>query len=153
MADLARFARAFLNAGKLDGQDVLPSAVITRMTTPVAPVHSQVEGGRYGYGLIMLEDRGVKLIEHGGTLGGSATDFVLAPDRPVEIVATDEGIGMKTGSPVLPLTRIAKDAFLVSLPGFTDPIRVEFVRGADGRVAFLHNRLRALKRMPTEAAN
>jgi len=205
MADLARFARALLDGGDLDGQHVLPPAVIKRVTTPVAAVHSQVDGGQYGYGLIMLEDRGVKLIEHGGTLGGSATDFVLAPDRhvaiivfanrqahltrtvnralelalglprkaaampvpmkageageyvgrywqgigvPAEVVAAGEGIGLKTGTAVLPLTRIDKDAFLVSLPGFTDPIRVEFVRGADGKVQFLHNRLRALKRIP-----
>jgi hypothetical protein len=141
-------------------------------------------------------------------LGGSATDFVTAPDRhvavivfanrtshltrtvnraleialglpprrplvplpmardeggeyvgrywqglgvPVEIVAAEPGLGMKTGAAVLPLTRVDKDAFLVSFPGFTDPIRLEFVRGADGRIEYLHNRLRALKRVPEKA--
>jgi len=208
MADLVRFAAAFMNAGRLDGHEVMPPAVLRRMTTPHVAVHSQVEGGRYGYGLIMVEDRGVRLVQHGGTLGGSATDFVMAPDRrvavivfanrtshltktvnralevalglppkraatmltmtageasecvgrywqgagvPIEIVATDTGIGMKNGSGSYPLTRIDKDAFLVSFPGFTDPIRVEFVRGADGRVEYLHNRMRALKRVPATA--
>jgi CubicO group peptidase (beta-lactamase class C family) len=204
--DLARFAVMFMNDGKIDGSQVIPAAVVKRMSTPNVAVHSQVAGGRYGYGLVMFTDRGVRLIEHGGTLGGSATDFVMAPDRHVavivfanrtshltrtvdkaleialslpprgapptpmalseaeaseyvgryaqgigsvtEVVRTENGIGLRIGTTPVPLTRIEKDAFMVRFPGFTDPIRLEFVRGADGRVEYLHNRMRALTRMP-----
>jgi CubicO group peptidase (beta-lactamase class C family) len=204
--DLARFAVMFMNDGKIDGNQVIPAAVVKRMSTPNVAVHSQVAGGRYGYGLIMFTDRGVRLIEHGGTLGGSATDFVMAPDQhaavivfanrtshltrtvdkaleialslpprgtapqpmplseseaseyigryaqgvasTTEVVRAGNGIGLRIGTSPSPLTRIEKDAFLVQFPGFTDPIRLEFVRGADGRIEYLHNRMRALKRIP-----
>jgi len=36
----------------------------------------------------------------------------------------------------------------IKLPRFSAPLRMKIVRGADGRVAYLHNRLRALKRSP-----
>lgn len=65
-----------------------------------------------------------------------------------EVVRTDSGgITLRTGRTLLPLTKIGADAFTVQFPGFTDPIRVEFVRGPDGHVLFLHNRLRAQKRV------
>jgi hypothetical protein len=68
-----------------------------------------------------------------------------------EIVRSESGIGFRIGTATAPFTRIEKDAFLVPFPGFTDPIRVEFVRGTDGRIEYLHNRLRAWKRMPDGA--
>ena len=54
----------------LDGKQVIPVAVVRRMSMPNAPVHSQVEGGQYCYGLETLQYRGARLVEHGGTLGG-----------------------------------------------------------------------------------
>ncbi len=207
LSDLARYATMFMNDGMLDGKQVIPAAVIKRLSTPNVPIHSQVEGGQYCYGLETLDVRGAHIIEHGGTLAGSATDFVMAPaqhvavivfanrqshltrtvdkaleimlplgpkpadpkpiamtpDEAVEyvgrysqtsgpgggqdIVKTDTGIGMRNGNATLPLVRIEKDAFLVQFPGFTDPIRVEFVRGADGKIVYFHSRLRAQKRV------
>lgn len=208
MTDLSHYAVMFMNEGRLEGKQVIPAAVVSRMSAPNVPVHSQVEGGQYCYGLETLQYRGARLVEHGGTLGGSASDFVMVPDRhaavivfanrqshltrtvdaavdavlglgpkpapkpaePIaltpdeiaeyvgrysqgqggaqEVVRTDSGgIALRTGGTLLPLTKIGTDAFTVQFPGFTDPIRVEFVRGPDGHVLFLHNRLRALKRM------
>ena len=205
LGDLSRFAVMFMGDGRVDDTQVIPSGVIKRLSTPNVPVHSQVEGGQYCYGLETLDVRGVHLIEHGGTLAGSATDFVMAPAQRVgvivfanrqshltrtvdealelmlplgpkpapptplamtsaesteyvgrysqgqgggqEIVKTETGIAMRNGNATLPLIRIAKDAFLVQFPGFTDPIRVEFVRGPDGTIAYFHSRLRAQKRV------
>jgi hypothetical protein len=179
---------------------------VKRLAEPHAPVHSQVEKGQYGYGLEIVPWRGVRLVEHGGTLQGSATDFVMAPeqhaavivfanrqshltttvDAALETVLTleprpaapapiplsdaeaeeyvgrysqgsgggqqvvrlpDGGIALRSGNASQPLVHIGRDAFLVQIPGFTDPIRVEFVRGADGKVLFLHHRLRAQKKI------
>lgn len=205
LSDLSRFATMFMNDGSMDGNPVIPAGVIKRLSTPNVPIHSQVEGGAYCYGLETLDVRGVHLIEHGGTLAGSATDFVMAPAQKVavivfanrqshltrtvdmaleimlplgpkpasptplpmtaeeaaeyvgrysqwpgggqEIVKTDTGLAMRNGNTPLPLIRIAKDVFLVQFPGFTDPIRVEFVRGVDGKIAYFHSRLRAQKRI------
>ena len=163
------------------------------------------EGGSYGYGLLTLEHRGVRLVEHGGTHPGSASDFVMAPDQRVavivfanrrshltrtldkaleimlplgpkpqpkpvaltpseideyvgrysqgqdpslEVVRAEGGIALKTATALHTLTKIGTDLFIVKFPGFTDPIRLTFVRGADGRVQYLHHRLRAIKRVP-----
>jgi CubicO group peptidase (beta-lactamase class C family) len=205
--DLARFAIAFMHGGVLDGKQALPDSVFKRMSTPVAPVHSQIKGGSYGYGLMTHERRGVHLVEHGGTLTGSTSDFIMAPQQRVavivlanrrshltrtvdkalelvlpfkqelqeakmaaftpaelsdyvgryaqgqgstiEVVSANGGLELKSqGGGQLALTRLAPDVFSVRIPGFTDPLRLAFVRGADGRVHYLHNRLRALKRVP-----
>jgi CubicO group peptidase (beta-lactamase class C family) len=216
MTDLSHYAVMFMNDGKYEGKQVIAANVVKRMATPNASLHSQVEGGQYGYGLETLQWRGVRLVEHGGTLAGSATDFVMVPDqhaavivfanrqshltrtvdaalesvltglgpklaapKPMtlaadeaaeyvgrysqapmtaaaqggvpgggqEVVRTEDGgIAFRNGNTIVPLTKIGKDVFLVQQPGFTDPLRVEFVRGADGKVLFLHHRLRAQRR-------
>ncbi len=205
--DLARFAVAFMNGGQLDGKPALSAKIIERLSTPNAPVQSQMEGA-YGYGLIMREHRGVRLVEHGGTTGSFASDFVMAPaqhvavivlanrsahlmktvdkaleimlpltPKPVEsaplkftereleeyvgryaqdpnsrnvfeLVRANEGLALKQGQAQFPLTKIGNDLFTVKLPRFSAPLRLKIVRGKDGRVAYLHNRLRALKRLP-----
>ena len=206
MKDLARYAAMFMNDGMLDGKQVIPAAVVKTLAAPNVPVHSQVEGGQYCYGLETLRWRGVRLVEHGGTLAGSATDFVMAPDQHAAVIVfanrqshltttvdaalesvlaldpkpaapptvpltdaeADEyvgrysqgagggqqvvrlpegGIAFRSGSTTQPLRHIGTDAFRVQIPGFTDPIRVEFVRGPDGKVLFLHHRLRAQKKI------
>jgi hypothetical protein len=202
--DLARFAIAFMNGGQLDGKPALSAKLIERLSTPNAPVHSQLDGS-YGYGLIMRDYRGVRLVEHGGTTGSFASDFVMAPaqrtavivlanrnvhlmkteekaleimlplaPKPpepepmrftereleeyvgryaqdpnsrtvLELVRAGEGLALKQGQAQLPLTKIGSDLFTIKLPRFSAPLRMKIVRGADGRVAYLHNRLRALK--------
>lgn len=207
--DLARFAIAFMNGGQIDGKPALSAKLIERLSTPNALVQSQLEGS-YGYGLIMRDYRGVRLVEHGGTTGSFASDFVMAPAQRVavivlanrnmhlmktaekaleimlplapkppepeplkftereleeyvgryaqdanrrppiefELVRAGEGLALKQGQAQLPLTKIGNDLFTIKLPRFTAPLRMKIVRGTDGRVAYLHNRLRALKRSP-----
>jgi len=206
MSDLSRYAVMFMNDGIVDGKPAIPAAVIETLATPNVPVRSQVEGGQYCYGLETLQWRGVRLVEHGGTLAGSATDFVMAPDQHAAVIVfanrqshltttvdaaletvltlgpkpvapapvpltdaeaaeyvgrysqgsggglevvrlADGGIAFRAGNTPQPLVHVGKDAFLVQIPGFTDPVRVEFVRGADGKVLFLHHRLRAQKKV------
>jgi CubicO group peptidase (beta-lactamase class C family) len=206
--DLSRFAIAFMSGGQIDGKQAISTKLIERLSTPNVPVQSQYEGASYGYGLIMREIRGVRLVEHGGTTTGFASDFVMAPAQGVaiiilanrsvhlmkteekalelmlplgpkpseteaqkftereieeyvgryaqdpnarntfELVRTAEGLALKQGPAQFPLTKVGTDAFTVKLPRFTAPLRLKIVRGADGRVAYLHNRLRALKRLP-----
>ncbi|MFN7930185.1 MAG: serine hydrolase [Blastocatellia bacterium] len=74
-ADLARFAMAFMNGGRIDGKQALSEKIVAQMMTRFVPVHSQLEDGSYGYGLMMMKQRGVELIEHGGTMVGFASDF------------------------------------------------------------------------------
>ena len=67
---------------------------------------------------------------------------------PLELVRTGEGLALKQGQAQFPVTKIGNDLFTVKLPRFSSPLRMKIVRGKDGRVAYLHNRLRALKRLP-----
>lgn len=201
-SDLARFAIAFMNGGRLEGKSALSEKIIAQMTTRYVPLHSQIEDGSYGYGLMMLKQRGVELVEHGGTMAGFASDFVMAPaqgvavivlanrrfhlmktvnkalevmlpftpkpaaPKPLEVSASecDEYVGVyaqttakveivKEGSGLalkqngtIPLTKIGKDLFTAMFPGFTEPLRVAFVRGQDSKVKYFHVRLRAYKR-------
>lgn len=200
--DLARFAMAFMNGGRLDGKQALSEKIIAQMSKPYVPMQSQIEGGFYGYGLMSLKQRGVELVEHGGTMAGFASDFVMAPaqrvavivlanrrfhlmktvdkalevmlpftpkpptPQPLELTASecDEYVGsyaqnmmrveiVKDGNSLalkqggtIPLTKIGKDTFTALFPGFTEPLRVAFVRGTDGKVKYFHARLRAYKR-------
>jgi len=206
-SDLARFAIAFMNGGKIDGKQALSAKLVERLSTPNAPVQSQYAEASYGYGLMMRDYRGVRLVEHGGTTVGFASDFVMAPTQhiavivlanrsvhlmkteekaleimlplapkppepeslkftereieeyvgryaqdansrsPAELVRADGGLALKQGQAQFPLTKIGIDVFTVRLPGFSVPLRMKIVRGADGRIAYLHNRLRALKRL------
>ena len=206
--DLARFAVAFMNGGQIDGKPALSAKLIERLSTPNAPVQSQVDGASYGYGLMMRDYRGARLVEHGGTMAGFASDFLMAPaqrvaiivlanrsahlmktvekalevmlqlapkppepeplkftDReieeyagryaqnsnsrsPFELARAGDGLALKQGQAQFPLTKIGNDIFTVKLPGFSSPLRMKIVRGTDGRITYLHNRLRALKRLP-----
>lgn len=85
-SDLARFAMAFMNHGRVDGKQTLSEKIIAQMSGAYAPMHSQIENGSYGYGLMTLKERGVQLIEHGGTMAGFASDFVMAPAQRVAVI-------------------------------------------------------------------
>jgi hypothetical protein len=63
----------------------------------------------------------------------------------VEIVKEGSGLMLKQGG-TIPLTKIGKDTFTAMFPGFTELLRVAFVRGKDGKVKYFHARLRAYKR-------
>jgi CubicO group peptidase (beta-lactamase class C family) len=67
---------------------------------------------------------------------------------PFELARAGDGLALKQGQAQFPLTKIGNDLFTAKLPGFSSPLRMKIVRGTDGRIAYLHNRLRALKRLP-----
>ena len=81
-------------------------------------------------------------------VGRYAQDANRQPPIEFEIVRDGEGLALKQRQAQLPLTKIGNDLFTIKLPGYSAPLRMKIVRGTDGRVAYLHNRLRALKRTP-----
>jgi len=92
--ELSRFVIAFMNDGRLDGKQVLPSKLIAIMSSP----HAGIPGGtdHYGYGLSLSNNRGVRWVEHGGSRAGYGSTIRMAPDRKfaVIIVANRSGSGM-----------------------------------------------------------
>lgn len=75
--DLARFAIAFMNHGRIDGKQVLSPSLIATLSTPYVDVPFSwdvpsgfFEGAKYGHGFFIQEHRGVHLLHHGGTITG-----------------------------------------------------------------------------------
>ena len=89
--DLARFAIAFMNGGKIDGRQVLSPAVIAMMSTPHADILGEnpsgwPRNGKYGYGLIIQNYRGVRMVWHGGSIAGFGAMFVMAPQQRFAVI-------------------------------------------------------------------
>jgi CubicO group peptidase (beta-lactamase class C family) len=86
--DLARFAIAFMDSGRIDGKQVLNPAVITKLSTPNADLHSRFgfEDGRYGYGLFVHDHRGVRVVWHAGMLPGFGALLQMVPAHRFAVI-------------------------------------------------------------------
>lgn len=81
---LSRFMVAFLNGGRLEGKQVLPAAVVQKMSMG----HARLPGSEdsfYTYGLVLGNDRGVRTLSHGGARIGYGSMLVMAPDQKVGV--------------------------------------------------------------------
>jgi CubicO group peptidase (beta-lactamase class C family) len=82
--DLARFVIAFLNGGKLEGQQVLPEELIHVVSSPYVEVPTGRE--HYGYGLSLQSLRGVDTVSHRGARSGYGSHITMAPAQKVGII-------------------------------------------------------------------
>lgn len=202
-AELARFTIAMMDDGMLDGQRVLASESVRRMTTGHAAIPGSTTA-RYGYGLRIETRDGQRVWQHGGAINGFDAQVLMFPDRKVSVILLDNrggasftgvlelvgtrAAGMPAVTPPAPpadrigtaeeRTRVVgtykqgttsvqvveEAGALVFVQGGRMPARLvgddrlvviapdgtrtalQLVRGADGRVEFLHQSLRALAR-------
>jgi CubicO group peptidase (beta-lactamase class C family) len=95
--DLSRFAIAFMNDGRIDGKQILDPAILTKMSTGYADIPSSFDGSKYGYGLMIHDFRGVRVVEHGGAIDGFGCLFKMVPDQrfAVIILANKSGQSME----------------------------------------------------------
>jgi len=86
--DLTRFAIAFMNDGKVEGRQILSPSVITKMSTPVAHVYGTnvLEEGEYGYGFLIYNYRGVRVMEEDSVWLGYSTRFRMVPEHRFAII-------------------------------------------------------------------
>ncbi len=85
--DLARFIRAVLNGGQLDGRQALRTGVSAQLLTPHVPIPTNVfKNGAYGYGFFLQDDRGMRRAEHGGELPGYSAEIRMFPERRVAVI-------------------------------------------------------------------
>jgi CubicO group peptidase (beta-lactamase class C family) len=91
--DLARFAIAFMNGGRIDGKQVFSPSLIATLSTPYVDVPFSwdvppgfFEHARYGHGFFVQEHRGVRLLHHGGTINGFGAFVVIVPERRVAVI-------------------------------------------------------------------
>lgn len=91
--DLSRWAIALMSEGRLDGAQVLPASLFKRLSgehvaMPGAPeVH-------YGYGLLNFEDRGVRMIMHGGFSRGYGSMIQMVPEHRFAVIVVTNKSGI-----------------------------------------------------------
>ena len=76
--ELSRFVIAMLNDGKLDGQLVLAPLVVAQLPARQMTLPGE-EDAYYGYGLLSYEQRGVRLVGHGGASRGYGSTIQMVP--------------------------------------------------------------------------
>ena len=120
--DLSRFVIAFMNGGQLEGKQVLPPAVIEKLSTPHVDT-PDAPGSKYGYGLTIRDFRGVHMVQHGGSRAGYGSLIWMVPDQrfAVIILANRSGASLdktaeKAMEMFLPLTPKPEPKPLVELP-------------------------------------
>jgi len=91
VADLSRFAIAFMNGGRIQERQALLPEVIKQLSTP----HANIPGSeyKYGYGLRIGQSRGIRVFGHGGTINGFGSEIVMAPDHRVAIIILANKVG------------------------------------------------------------
>jgi CubicO group peptidase (beta-lactamase class C family) len=90
--DLARFAIAFLNHGRVDGKQALPAPVVAELVAPRATIPGPF-GGKYGLGLISYEKRGVRVAQHGGFSRGYGSMITLVPEHRFAVIVVTNTSG------------------------------------------------------------
>ena len=84
--ELARFARAFLNGGKLDGKVALPAEVFAQMSRAAVDVPGMPDEAQYGYGLFLTRRRGLAELGHEGSMTGYSAMWRAYPSLGLAIV-------------------------------------------------------------------
>lgn len=97
--DLARFAMAMLNNGKIDNQQILSPSLVENLQKPQFYLPGK-ERAFYGYGLLGFAERGVKTISHGGVARGYGSTIFFAPEQKIAIIVLANSNGQ-----TLPKTR------------------------------------------------
>ena len=85
--DLALFASAFMNQGRLEGKQVIDPRAVALVSSP----HVAIPGGTntwvsYCYGLQTGEFRGLDVIEHRGSRAGYGSHIRMIPSQRVAII-------------------------------------------------------------------
>lgn len=83
--DLARWAIAMLNGGKIDGKQIIPNSVVENLIKPQFYLPGD-EKAFYGYGLLGFTDDGVKTVSHGGASRGYGSTIFFAPEQKIAVI-------------------------------------------------------------------
>jgi CubicO group peptidase (beta-lactamase class C family) len=83
--DLSRWVIAFLNEGRLETQQVLPSSLPAQLATPRIPVPGETDS-HYAFGLTAFKFRGVQFVGHGGFSRGYGSMIQMVPSRKFAVI-------------------------------------------------------------------
>jgi CubicO group peptidase (beta-lactamase class C family) len=129
--DLSRWISAFVDAGVLNGQQVLPAAVFATLATPKTPIPGTPN--KYGYGVQVGDWRGLQVVGHGGSRSGYGSTIRMVPSRRfgVVVLANRTGVGMTRTADA------ALEAVLNPVPQPTPAKLTTMVTSAADRVRFV----------------
>jgi CubicO group peptidase (beta-lactamase class C family) len=111
--ELARFAVAMMNGGRLEGRQALAPLVVEQLPKPQVYLPGE-ERAFYGYGLLGFESGGVKTVSHGGVSSGYGSTIMFAPEHKFAVIVLTNRNGE-----TLPRTR--QRAMQLALPLKPDP--------------------------------
>ncbi|HEX7318361.1 MAG TPA: serine hydrolase [Pyrinomonadaceae bacterium] len=111
--ELARFAVAMMNGGRLEGSQALAPRVVEELPKPQFYLPGE-ERAFYGYGLLGFESGGVKTVSHGGVSSGYGSTIMFAPDYKLAVIV----LANRNGE-TLPRTR--QRVMQLALPLKPDP--------------------------------
>ncbi|HEX8291823.1 MAG TPA: serine hydrolase domain-containing protein, partial [Pyrinomonadaceae bacterium] len=105
--DLARFAVAFMDGGRIDGRQALSPSVVATLSAPYVEVPFSwdipaglYEGAKYGHGFFSLKYRGVRLLHHGGVINGFGAFVLMAPEHRFAVIVLANRTGSILGKTV-----------------------------------------------------
>ncbi|MBD0327280.1 MAG: serine hydrolase, partial [Pyrinomonadaceae bacterium] len=105
--ELSRFVIALLNDGQLDGKQVLSPSVSAKLMGQYTSMPGDVNV-HYGYGLMNFEERGVRVVLHGGFSRGYGSMIQMSPEHRFAVIVQTNRSGE-----TLPKTRAkAMELFL-----------------------------------------
>jgi CubicO group peptidase (beta-lactamase class C family) len=137
--DLSRWVIAFLNDGRVDGQQVLSPELIKQMSTPHIAVPGETDSF-YAYGLTTFKYQGLQFVAHGGFSRGYGSMIQMAPARKFAVIvltnksgetmrrtlnkASELGLGLREekreiAKPAAPTTAAELDAYVGTYAGTT----------------------------------
>jgi CubicO group peptidase (beta-lactamase class C family) len=89
VADLAHWMRLHLGKGEVDGERLLPAALVGELHAPrvynTPPDYAEFGESHYGLGLWSSSYRGDRLLRHGGGWPGWNTQMTLLPDHGIGV--------------------------------------------------------------------
>lgn len=83
--DLSRWVIAFLNDGRIDGQQVLPPSLPLQMSTPRIAVPGETDS-HYAFGLTTFKFHGLQFVGHGGFSRGYGSMIQMVPSHKFAVI-------------------------------------------------------------------
>ncbi len=105
--DLSRFVIALMSGGRLEGAQVLPATLFTKLSGE----HVSMPGEpsvHYGYGVLNFKHRGVRIVMHGGFSRGYGSMIQMAPEHGFAVIV----LANRSGETLRRTTEKAKEMFL-----------------------------------------
>ncbi|HUQ30739.1 MAG TPA: serine hydrolase domain-containing protein [Pyrinomonadaceae bacterium] len=91
--DLSRFVIALLSEGRLDNAQVLSPTLFKSLSGKHILIPGETDS-YYGYGLLNFEDRGVRMIMHGGFSRGYGSMIQMAPEQRFAVIVVTNKSGI-----------------------------------------------------------